>query len=152
MRVRCVLLSAVLVLTNFPVFTFGQSSSCTGIHVTVLNIRNSAGNVSCALFESSDGFPIEFLRYATNLMSIKIRDKQARFDFLDLQLAGNPKGRLRFFKRRKSHLQCAFVFFSQFFLRRERHESDNQSALLKCSVGWNIVKGEIKENNGGSMD
>ena len=84
MRIRCVLLSAVLVLTNFPVFTFGQSSSCTGIHVTVLNIRNSAGNVSCALFESSDGFPIEFLRYATNLMSIKIRDKQARFDFLDL--------------------------------------------------------------------
>ena len=84
MRVRCVLLSAVLVLANFPAFTFGQSSSCIGIHVTVLNIRNSAGNVSCALFDSEVGFPIEFLRYATNLMSVKIRDAHARFDFLDI--------------------------------------------------------------------
>jgi uncharacterized protein (DUF2141 family) len=52
--------------------------------VKVLNIRNSTGTVACALFESLVGFPIEFLRYATNIMVIKIRDSQARFDFLDI--------------------------------------------------------------------
>ena len=61
-----------------------QPSPCPGIHVKVLNIRNNTGTVACALFESPAGFPIEFLRYATNLMVIKIRDAHARFDFLDI--------------------------------------------------------------------
>ena len=84
MRVRCVLLFAVLVFANFPAAALAQSSSCPGIHVKVLNIRNSTGTVACALFESPVGFPIEFLRYATNIMVIKIRHAQARFDFLDI--------------------------------------------------------------------
>jgi len=84
MRVRCVALCAVLVFASFPAMAFAQSSSCPGINVKVLNIRNSAGTVACALFESPVGFPIEFLRCATNIMAIKIRDAQARCDFLNI--------------------------------------------------------------------
>jgi uncharacterized protein (DUF2141 family) len=57
---------------------------CPGIHVKVLNIRNSNGTVACALFESAAGFPEEFLHSATNVMVIKIRDTQARCDFEDI--------------------------------------------------------------------
>ena len=84
MRVGCVALFSVLVFANLPRVAFAQSSSCPGIHIKVLNIRNSTGTIACALFESPDGFPIEFLRYATNIMVIKIRHAQARFDFLDI--------------------------------------------------------------------
>jgi uncharacterized protein (DUF2141 family) len=52
--------------------------------VTVLNIRTSTGTVACALFESPEGFPTEFLRTATNVMVIKIRKAQARCDFEDI--------------------------------------------------------------------
>lgn len=83
MGVRCVALCAVLVFANFPVIAFAQSP-CPGIHVKILNIRNSTGAVACALFEAPGGFPTEFLRYATNIMMIKIRDTQARCDFLDI--------------------------------------------------------------------
>jgi uncharacterized protein (DUF2141 family) len=85
MRIRCVLLFAVLVFASHPEAALAQSSSCPGIHVKVLNIRNSTGTVACPLFESPDGFPIEFLRYATNIMVIKIRDTQACWDFLAIQ-------------------------------------------------------------------
>ena len=61
---------------------------CEGIHVTVLNIRNSTGTVACALFESPEGFPGEYLRYATNVMVIKIRKSQARCTFEEI-----PQGR-----------------------------------------------------------
>ena len=61
---------------------------CTGIHVRILDIKNSKGNVACALFESPAGFPTEFLRSATNIMVIKIRKSQARCDFEDI-----PPGR-----------------------------------------------------------
>jgi uncharacterized protein (DUF2141 family) len=84
MRVRCVALFAVLVFANSPAAALAQSSSCPSIDVKVLNIRNSAGTIGCALFESPVGFPIEFLRYATNINVIKIRDTQARCDFVDI--------------------------------------------------------------------
>jgi uncharacterized protein (DUF2141 family) len=74
---------AVLVLANLPALAFAQAS-CPGIHVQILHIRNSTGTVACALFAAPAGFPIEFLRYATNIMVIKIRDTQARCDFLDI--------------------------------------------------------------------
>ncbi|MDD2466411.1 MAG: DUF2141 domain-containing protein [Desulfobulbus sp.] len=54
----------------------------------ILNIRNSTGTVACALFESPEGFPKEYLHSATNIMMIKIRDSQARCDFEDI-----PPGR-----------------------------------------------------------
>ena len=83
-RVRCIALFAVLVFAILPAAALAQSSSCPSIVVKVLNIRNSAGTIGCALFESPVGFPIEFLRYATNINVIKIRDTQARCDFVDI--------------------------------------------------------------------
>ncbi|MBJ6725240.1 DUF2141 domain-containing protein [Geomonas sp. Red875] len=59
-------------------------SECRGIHVRVLDIRNSKGTVACALFEAPAGFPAEFLKTARNIMVIKIRESQARCDFLDI--------------------------------------------------------------------
>jgi uncharacterized protein (DUF2141 family) len=73
-----VLLSAIL-----PVAALAESP-CPGIHVKILNIRNSTGTVACALFEAPDGFPGEYLRSATNVMVIKIRKAQARCDFEDI--------------------------------------------------------------------
>ncbi len=83
MGVRCVALSAILMLANLPAIVFAQSS-CPGIHVKIPNIRNNAGSVACALFESPAGFPTEFLHSATNIMMINIRDSQARCHFLDI--------------------------------------------------------------------
>jgi len=68
---------------NLPAGTFARSP-CTGIHVQILNIRNSTGNVACALFESPVGFPIEYLRSATNVIAIKVRKTQASCDFEDI--------------------------------------------------------------------
>lgn len=72
-----------LIFANLPVPALAQSP-CPGIHVKILSIRNSTGTVACALFESSDGFPGEYLRSATNVMVIKIRKSQARCDFEDI--------------------------------------------------------------------
>jgi uncharacterized protein (DUF2141 family) len=73
-----------MVFGNHVEAAFSQSSSCPGIHIKILNIKNSTGTIACALFESSSGFPIEYLRYATSIMAIEIRDKQARCDFLGI--------------------------------------------------------------------
>jgi len=83
MGVRCIALCAVLVFANLPAIVFARSS-CPGIHVKILDIKNSTGAVACALFESPLAFPTEFLHSATNIMVIKIRDTQARCDFLDI--------------------------------------------------------------------
>lgn len=83
MGVRCVALRAVLAFAILPAIAFAQSS-CPGIHVKILDIRNSTGAVACALFESAVGFPTEYLHAATNIMVIKVRDKQARCDFEDI--------------------------------------------------------------------
>jgi len=82
---RCVTLCAGLMFAHLPANAFGQ---CPGIHVKVLNIRNSTGTVACALFESGAGFPTEFLSSATNIMSIRVRKSQARCTFEDI-----PPGR-----------------------------------------------------------
>jgi uncharacterized protein (DUF2141 family) len=81
--VRRLAACAVLVLAIIPSFAISQSS-CLGMHVKILNIRNSTGAVACALFESPVGFPTEFLHSAANIMVIKIRDTQARCDFEDI--------------------------------------------------------------------
>jgi len=83
MGVWCVAWLAVLVFANLPAVVFAQSP-CPGIHVKILDIKNSTGTVACALFESPDGFPHEYLRMATNVMVIKIRKDQARCDFEDI--------------------------------------------------------------------
>lgn len=83
MGVRYVVMGAVLGFANIPAIAFAQSS-CSGIQVQIPNIKNSTGTVACALFESSAGFPTEFLHSATNITMIKIRDTQARCNFLDI--------------------------------------------------------------------
>jgi uncharacterized protein (DUF2141 family) len=83
MSVQCVALFVVLVVANLPTVALAQSS-CPGIHVQILNIRNSTGTVDCALFDAPEGFPIEVLRSATNVMVIKVRHTQARCDFEDM--------------------------------------------------------------------
>ena len=79
-RAACI---AVLMFAILPVPAFAESS-CPGIHVKILNIRNSTGTVACALFESPAGFPDEYLSSATNVMVIKVRKAQARCDFEDI--------------------------------------------------------------------
>jgi len=83
MGVWCVALCAALVFANLPSIAFAQSA-CPGIHVQILDIRNSTGAVACALFEAPEGFPKKFLKFATNITMIKIRDTQARCNFLDI--------------------------------------------------------------------
>lgn len=83
MRARRTAWLAGLILAGAAVAAPAQSP-CPGIHVKILDIRNSTGTVACALFESPEGFPIEFLRSATNVMVIKIRKSQARCDFEDI--------------------------------------------------------------------
>jgi uncharacterized protein (DUF2141 family) len=83
MGVRSTILFAVLVFANLHAIALAQAS-CPGIHVKILNIRNSVGAVACALFKSPKGFPTEFLHAATNIMMIKIQDTQARCDFEDI--------------------------------------------------------------------
>lgn len=70
---------ALLVLTGLPVIA--SESSCPGIHVKILNIRNSTGTVDCALFESPEGFPRDALRSAKYVMVLKIQETQATCDF-----------------------------------------------------------------------
>jgi len=76
-------LFAVLAVAGLSVAASAESP-CPGIHVKILDIRNSTGTVACALFESPHGFPAEFLHSATNVMIIKIRKSQARCDFMDI--------------------------------------------------------------------
>lgn len=73
----------VALMLSTPALALGQTP-CPGIHVKILNIRNSTGTVACALFESPVGFPTDYLRSATNVMVIKIRKDQARCDFEDI--------------------------------------------------------------------
>ncbi len=80
-----VALFTALVFTILPVITFAQpSSSCPGIHVKILDIRNSTGTIACALFDSTIGFPIEVLLSARNVMITKVLNKEARFTFEDI--------------------------------------------------------------------
>jgi uncharacterized protein (DUF2141 family) len=68
---------------NLSAIAFAQSS-CPGIQVKILDIRNSTGAVACALFEGPEGFPTKYIHSATNIMMIKVQDRQARCDFLDI--------------------------------------------------------------------
>lgn len=72
--------SSLLALTNCGVVA-GQTPTCPGIHVTILNIRNSTGTVDCALFDSPNGFPVDVLRSAMRLVAMKVPDTEARCDF-----------------------------------------------------------------------
>ncbi len=83
---RYMAVCAVL-LAHLPGFALADEP-CPGIHVTILDIRNSTGKVACALFESPEGFPKEFVKSATNIAMLRIQDTRARCHFLDI-----PPGR-----------------------------------------------------------
>ncbi len=74
---------AVLVLASLSGIALAEDP-CMGIHVTVEDIRNSTGKVACALFESSAGFPKEFVKSATHIAMQEIRETQARCHFLGI--------------------------------------------------------------------
>ena len=52
-----------------------------GIHVEMLGIRNSIGAVACALFEAPAGFPTDFMKFASNLMMVRVRGAKATCSF-----------------------------------------------------------------------
>lgn len=80
MRILCLVLAIGLVFAIRPE-TGLSKPSCAGIHVTVLNIRNTTGTIGCALFDSPVGFPKDYLRFANRVTVMKIGDEQARCDF-----------------------------------------------------------------------
>ena len=80
---RLVAWFTLLMIGNLPAIGFTQSP-CPGIHVRILNIRNSTGTIDCALFASPDGFPREFLHSAIVVMVLKIKETEARCDFEDI--------------------------------------------------------------------
>ncbi len=82
MKIRFLTWLTLLMFARLPASL--AQPACPGIHVQILNIRNSIGTVACALFESPAGFPVEYLHSATNVMVIKIRKSQARCDFEDI--------------------------------------------------------------------
>lgn len=77
----------LLVMFSLPVAA-APGTPCPGIHVDILNIRNSTGSVACALFESPEGFPREFLLKAMRVVVIKVNLSHAQCDF-----QGIPPGR-----------------------------------------------------------
>lgn len=79
-----VFLSVLVPTTLYGPYALAAGSSRPGIHIDVLNIRNSTGKVDCALFESPTGFPYEALRSAKILMALKIQDTKAACDFEDI--------------------------------------------------------------------
>jgi uncharacterized protein (DUF2141 family) len=143
----------MLMFANLPALAFAQSPY-TGIHVKILNIKNSTGTVACALFESPDGFPHEYLHSATNVMVIKIRKTQARCDFEDIppgtyamavihdenmngKLDANwlgADGRLWVFERRQRRTGRAFILCRQFPIRRAESRFDDELAILSAQA------------------
>ncbi len=77
---RIALCSSWLMLMHSGVVA-GQEPACTGIHVTVLGIRNDVGTVDCALFDAPKGFPVDVLHSATRVMVMKVPSSEARCDF-----------------------------------------------------------------------
>jgi uncharacterized protein (DUF2141 family) len=72
---------ASILLTLAPGIVTSQTSSCPGIHVTILDIRNSTGTVDCALYDGPKGFPADLLRSATRSIPMKVPGTVARCDF-----------------------------------------------------------------------
>jgi len=74
MSVHCVTWLALLVSANLPTLTLAQISSCPGIHVQILNIRNSTGTVDCALFDAPSFAAASFVYNGQNLeMTIRLQ-------------------------------------------------------------------------------
>ena len=58
---------------------------CPSINVKIQNIRNNSGVIACAIFESEEGFPSKFVKFASKTMLTQIRGKDASFEFSDIK-------------------------------------------------------------------
>jgi uncharacterized protein (DUF2141 family) len=58
---------------------------CPSINVKIQNIANNSGVIACAIFESEEGFPSKFVKFASKTMLTQIRGKDAIFEFSDIK-------------------------------------------------------------------
>jgi uncharacterized protein (DUF2141 family) len=58
---------------------------CPSINVKIQNIGNNRGVIACAIFESQEGFPSKFVKFASKTMLTQIRGKDAIFEFSDIK-------------------------------------------------------------------
>ena len=73
-----------MILVRLPSNGFAQTE-CPSINVKIQNISNNSGVIACAIFESKEGFPSKFLKFASKTMLTQIRGKDASFEFSDIK-------------------------------------------------------------------
>ncbi len=73
-----------LSLVCLPVNGYSQAE-CPGINVTIQNIENNTGVIACAIFESQEGFPDKFLKFASKIMITQISGRNASFEFSNIR-------------------------------------------------------------------
>ncbi|MEZ7498879.1 DUF2141 domain-containing protein [Flavobacterium sp. Arc3] len=71
-------------LVLLPSSGFAQIE-CPSINVKIQNISNNSGVIACAIFESEEGFPNKFMKFASNIMLTQIGGKDASFEFSDIK-------------------------------------------------------------------
>lgn len=67
-----------------PSIGFAQTE-CPSVNVKIQNISNNTGVIACAIFDSGEGFPDKFLKFASKIMITQIRGKDASFEFSDIK-------------------------------------------------------------------
>lgn len=60
-------------------------TECPAINVKIQNIANNEGVIACAIFDSTEGFPDKFLKFASKVMITQISGKNASFEFSDIK-------------------------------------------------------------------
>lgn len=74
----------VLIALWLPSNGFAQTE-CPSVNVKIQNISNNTGVIACAIFDSEEGFPDKFLKFASKIMITQIRGKDASFEFSDIK-------------------------------------------------------------------
>ncbi|SDD54939.1 Uncharacterized conserved protein, DUF2141 family [Pricia antarctica] len=72
-----------LSLVWLPSNGFAQTE-CPSVNVKIQNISNNTGVIACAIFESDEGFPGKFLKFASKVMITQISGTDASFEFSDV--------------------------------------------------------------------
>ena len=75
----CLALSLVWLPSN----GFAQTE-CPTINIKIQNISNNTGVIACAIFESGEGFPGKFLKFASKIIITQISGKDASFEFSNI--------------------------------------------------------------------
>ncbi len=74
----------ILIFMLLSSYGYGQAE-CPAINVKIKNIDNNTGVIACAIFESPEGFPDNFLEFASRIMLTQIKGKVASFEFSDIK-------------------------------------------------------------------